>query len=185
MPLIQVKVRHEGAVPGSMNLSRGAFDNCLKEAWFETGKFWHTALRPKHFTKSGAREYGYLPRKGEESGAGRSFWKSYTGRKQKKFGHTLPLVFTGELREMSGTANIQPTAKGVRVALSRANKANWHNPHSQIDMREELTRVSDAEARLLAEVPDEAMQKMLDHINAHYQTNPTPTTSVAGFFHGD
>jgi hypothetical protein len=147
-------------------------------------------MRPKHFTHEGAQEYGYTPRSGEAGGtSSKDFFRSYTGRKQRKFGHTLPLVYTGELREMSKTANIQPTASGVHVALSRANKANWHNPNSQIDMRDELTRVSDEEAKLLAEVHAETTERLLAKIctiqTNFYGMNASPTTSVAGFFHGE
>lgn len=189
MPMIMCKVRYEGPVPGSLNLSQRRFNELLKDAWFESGKYWHTEFRPKHFTKEGAAEYGYKPRKGEDLPFGsRGFWKSYTGKKQKRFGHTLPLVNTGELRDRSKTANIQPTKNSVRVALSRANKANWHNPHSEINMADELTMISDQEEVILAEVHDDAMQRMLDRIHEinikFYGANASPTTSVAGFFHG-
>lgn len=186
MPQIGLRIRYEGPVPGA-GLGVREFNNLLKRAWYVTGKYWHTHFRPKHFTKAGAAEYRYLPRKGEESGTtGKSFWRSYTGRKQREKGHTLPLVFSGELRAMSKTASIHATHKGVRVALTRARKANFRHPNSQINMAEELTRVSEAEERKLAEVFDRAMMQV-DHIlttqTKFYQANATRTTSVAGFFH--
>jgi len=189
MPGILINIRYEGAVPGP-NLSPGALSNILKKAWYEPGKNLHENFRPKHFTQEGAREYGYAPRRGEESGtSGKAFWRSYTGRKLKKFGHTLPLVYSGDLRDRTRIARIDSKADGVRVVLPQANKANFHNPKSNVNMREELTRISADEARQSAELLDQAVRRRIAAFNAtsmkFYSQNTSPTTSVVGFFHGD
>ena len=86
-------------------------------------------------------------------------------------------------------AAIRATSKGVRIALSNAQKANWHNPKSEIDMRAELTRISEPEARQSTELLSQAIQERLDRIaevrTKFFSVNAAPTTSVAGFFHGD
>lgn len=187
MPQIGLKIRYEGAVPG-VGLSQRRFNNLKKRAWTATGKYWFEHFRPKHFTKAGAVEYGYKKRKGEDYGTtGKSFWRSYTGRKQKKFGHTLPLVYSGELRDNSTIASIHATYKGVRVALPWAQKANFRYAGSDINMAQELTRVSPAEERILAEVFDDELQRQIDSFHTtqrkFYTANATRTTSLAGFFH--
>ncbi len=48
--------------------------------------------------------------------------------------------------------------------MPMANKANWKNPHSQIDMRDELTRVSEQEGQQLAARLDRGMQQRFDQV---------------------
>lgn len=170
-----IRIRYHGPVPGSENLSARVLNQIKREAWEEAGHYWHAHLRPKHFTKAGAREYGYAPRKGEEGGTGKRFWRSYTGRKQRQKGHTLPLVWSGELRELSKIYKLQATATStrsrLRVILPAAQKANWRNPYSRIDMAGELTRVSDAEAVELVGVFDRFLAGGLEEV----QTTQTKT----------
>lgn len=181
MPGILLKVRYQGAVPG-VTLGRRELNQVLEKAWFPPGKNWHEQFRPKHFTKEGAAEYGYEPRKGEQSGtSGKAFWRSYTGRKLKKFGHTLPLVFSGELRDKARTARIEATSKGVRVFLTNAGKANFHHPKSTIDMRAELTRISIAEMRESTEILSAAIQEELDRMRNRMRM-VTIEKTVAGWY---
>lgn len=131
-----------------------------KEAYATMGRFWFEHFRAKHFTKEGAAEYGYLPRKGEESGGGGKFWQSYTGRKQKEMGHTLPLVWSGESRDRSRMARITASANGVRISMN-IPAFNWQNPNSKIHMRKEMETVSTAEARTLREVGQKVMDAQI------------------------
>lgn len=119
------------------------------------GVHWHEKMRPKHFTKAGAREYGYEKRKGEGS-TGRGFWKSYTGRKQKKFGHQRPLEWSGESKQRTEHREITATAKRVRVYL-RAPAFNFQNRHSNIKMAEEMRTISGPEQRQLSQMFGEMM----------------------------
>jgi hypothetical protein len=150
-------------VPHELHMPQRTWNNLLKEAWYEVGRHWADEMRPKHFTKEGGKEYGYKPRAGEAAG-GKNFWSSYTGRKQKKFGHTKPLVYTGELEQASRQTTIYPSFKGVRIALPGARKANLQNPRSSIDMPEELKTVSGREVDQLAKVHEQAMQQLLDRV---------------------
>ena len=118
-----------------------------KEAFIEAGKLWHRHYRPKHFTLKGAREYGYAPRSGER-GSGRGFKGSYTARKLKKFGHTRPLVYTGESAQLARILDVRGTSKGSRTII-HARGFNRRNPKSEINMRDEMTRISDREAQQL------------------------------------
>ncbi len=163
--LLYFKVRYEGAVPGSVNLRKRTFNRIKKDAWEAVGKYWHKHLRPKHFTRAGAREYNYAPRKGQSGNPHpKGFWASYTGQKHRKKHHRLPLVYSGELRSMARQARISATSKGVRVALSRAQKANLRHPKSKINMADELTRVSPAEIKKLIQVHEKYMDYRLRRV---------------------
>lgn len=126
------------------------------------GKVWHKNSRPKHFTKAGAREYGYTPRVGDR-GSGRRFHGSYTEEKLKSFGHTKPLVFTGLSERFTRVEDVRTTSKGGRVVMN-APAFNFRNPNSKIDMRAEMTEVSSAEQSGLVELYDGALDRMLNRI---------------------
>jgi hypothetical protein len=106
------------------------------------GQYWHQHFFRKHFTHRGATEYGYTKRN-----------PHYEFRKYKKFGHTYPLVYSGQGRTDASSPRIVATATRaearVRVIM-HAPVFNFKNPHSNVNMRRELTTVSQAEAQELA-----------------------------------
>jgi hypothetical protein len=188
MPLLHFNIRYSGPVPGAPYFGRPVWNNMLKEAWAATGQHWFDKLLPKHFTVAGGKEYGYAPRAGEAAGTtGKAFWSSYAGRKQKYKGHRDPLVWSGELRrDTLAQRSIYATFRGVRVALPGARKANfipgeknkrvrqaarnWRQHvaavrgwtrASQVDMPDELTRVSPREIDELIGVHNEWMARRL------------------------
>ena len=161
-------IRYRGACP--KNIQRAAFNKLLKEAYRLLGIHWHTKLRRKHFTHAGAREYQYLPRKGEP-GSGRAFKGSYTARKLKTQHHTLPLVFTGESRQLTQRQDVRSTSKGSRVVI-RANKFNFRHKASKIRMREEMTRLSDKDKALLTVLLGDFVRAQLAQANWRW----APTT---------
>jgi hypothetical protein len=140
-------------------LPKSKFNACARQAFREIGMYWHRALRPKHFTHRGATEYGYEPRQGERGSAGgRGFRRTYTGRKLHRYGHTRPLVYTGESERESKTARIVATSKRVRVRM-KLPRLNWRHESRTKTMREELTMISAAEEkRLLALFTDRLMK---------------------------
>ena len=145
--MLLIKIREIGATPWLM---KRELPQILKRVWEEIGNHWHRQMRPKHFTHAGAREYGYTPRKGEKDAASsKGFRRSYSGRKLRKFGHTLPLVYTGESRDITARRDVRPTRHGVRIVMA-ANKLNYKNPYTAIDKRDEMTRVSPEDTRTLA-----------------------------------
>jgi hypothetical protein len=184
-----IQIRYSGPVPGSPNLTQRGLNDLVREAWKATGLYWWQHFLPKHFTHEGAQEYGYLPRSGEAGTPGAShFWTSYSGRKQKKFGHTDPLVLSGELRrESQSHVKIDATASSgrseCRVVFSGPQYANYLSPHGAaarpqgmaINIREELTHISEAEALELTKIHDANVQAGLDRLSGE--------VSVLGFFH--
>lgn len=132
----------------------------IKKAAFRLmAAVWHRTMRPKHFTKAGAREYRYDPRQGERAGQGtKRFRRSYTGQKLRRFGHTDPLVLTGESRRATAIRRIKGTSKGARVIM-RAPKLNFRTPGRKKTMREELTTISRPEVRRLITVLRKKIKK--------------------------
>ena len=115
-------------------------------SWEETGKQFHVQMRPNRFTHRHATEAGYKKRD-----------PKYNRQKFKKYGHTYPLVKTGEVRSLVKTARIKARSGtgqannqgGVKVTYRGARKLNFKNPHSDINMVEEFTTITEREALLL------------------------------------
>jgi len=159
------RIKYFGAVPGR-SLTAADMKVLISQAWIGVGELWHSEMRPKHFTVAGAAEYGYLPRQGEPGNPYRGgFWASYTGRKLRKHHHRSPLKYSGELEQLSRARRIDTTVfrtkSRMRVIMPGARKANFRNPASKIDMREELTRVSEQEQVRLAERHNRTMAERL------------------------
>lgn len=133
----------------------------LKAAWLKAGELWHQAFRPKHFTHKGAREYGYLWRAGETLPRGTKGWRrKYTGRKYMKWGHTLPLVWSGESKARSAIRRILPTKHGVTIKL-RTPTLNRRHKDSPILMSKEMRTISPAEKRRIVQELDKHIHRGL------------------------
>lgn len=150
---IGFEIDYHGAVPGSLQMGQREFNDLRRAAWFSTGKYWMQHFRAKHFTKAGAAEYQYSPRKGETGNTHpKGFWASYTRRKQRDKGHTLPLVWTGESRRRTRRARITARATSTkshcRIAMN-APTLNRRHKDSDIRMWDEMTRVSPREIYIL------------------------------------
>ena len=102
--MLQFKITYEGAASGK--IAKRALNNIKKGGFKTLGVVWHKQFRPKHFTRAGAAEYGYRPRS-----------RDYENRKQKRFGHRDPLVYTGESRTRARIRNVKATSKGNRISL--------------------------------------------------------------------
>jgi hypothetical protein len=135
--IISFRVKKTGWIAG---LPQRKYRAVLRKAFKEAATFWHRVLRPKHFTHAGATEYGYEPRS-----------QRYTWRKLKTFGHTFPLVFTGESRERTRIRRITGTYKGSKVIMN-APSLNYRHPNRSRTMREELTTISMKEGKRIAKL---------------------------------
>ncbi|MGB0714271.1 MAG: hypothetical protein ACPGXK_00220 [Phycisphaerae bacterium] len=164
--MIVFRVTQTGPMPREV---RKQLPLIKKKAFMAAGRFWHRYFRPKHFTAKGAREYGYAPRKGER-GSGRAFKGSYTARKLKRFGHTRPLVYTGESAQLARIMDVRGTSRGSRTVI-HARGLNRRNPNSTINMRDEMTRISRGEVQRLTKLISESLGDSMDKI----QTRKTET----------
>ncbi len=164
---IEIEVTYSGAVPGSPNLTPKAWKELLKAAGHAVGRHWIDEMLPRHFESGASRRYNYAPRQGEQKGLGNRWWRTYTGQKQKKYHHTLPLVLTGELRASAPRgARVEVTTQHIRVRLPGARGMN----RLPAEMRDELTRVTPAEGLALSVFFDNWINRRLRAIQKRTAT---------------
>ena len=153
-----------GAVPGSEALGKREWNRILRAEFEEVGHRWGREYRPRHFTDEGARMYGYIKRKGEGMTQGsRAQRRSYTGRKLREKGHTLPLVWEGKSRDASARYRLYPTKSGVRISMPTP-RLNLRHPKSQIRMADELRKVTPREKEELARFMEARLGRRLRSI---------------------
>lgn len=134
-----------GTVPRHLRAMHGKM---VKRALMETLAEHHRDFMPGHFTKEGARKHKYKPRRGEEPGLSRKqFFRSYTGRKQREKGHTLPLVWSGASRVLAQVRDVRGNTKRARL-VQHARGLNRRNKHSDINMAREISDVSPDQAQV-------------------------------------
>jgi hypothetical protein len=156
---LTIKTRERGNTPRGM---KRAFNAASKSAWYDVAVRFHAEYRDKRFTEEHAREAGYGHRKGELMARGtKAFRQSYTGRKLRIKGHTRPLEFSGETRQLVRMASISSTAKGGKAAYAGASKFNFKHPKSKIRMSEEFRRVTAKEAEALGQYYDQRLDQHL------------------------
>lgn len=80
-----------------------------------------------------------------------------------KFGHTLPLVYSGQSQTLTRMRDVRATSRGCRVVL-RSPGFNRRNRFSKIDMRAELTAVSVADRRSAEQTIDATMEQQIRQI---------------------
>lgn len=109
--MFKAEIISHGFFAMRLNGGEGALKSAVKDALKDGFKaagmhHWQNTL-PLHFTHQGATRYGYQKRK-----------TGYEQRKLRRFGHTYPLVFTGQSkREILSRVNLSFTGKGVRVRV--------------------------------------------------------------------
>jgi hypothetical protein len=139
--------------------SKRQWNGYIKHVFERVGLEWHQQFYDHHFTHEGARDYGYIKRKGELQ-TDKKFGRSYTGRKKAKYGHTLPLRFSSLSYNLGKVAKVQATSKGGKVVLPQGY--NRKHPKTQINMRDEVTRVLPREMDHLRRIADLALQQQID-----------------------
>jgi len=145
---LAIKVRDRGPIGRGL---KSQFNVASKAAWFETAKYFHTNLRERRFDPEHQRAAGFSQRKGQGLPEGSKFYKrSYTGRKQRRFGHTRALEFTGDTRRAIRAARISSTSKGGKASYPGASKFSFRHPRSRIRMQEEFRQILPTEVDELA-----------------------------------
>jgi hypothetical protein len=143
-----------------IGMPRRAYNRGKKHMFRFLLRYWHRMMLPKHFTKAGAREYHYKPRKGEVgAGGGSGFFTSYTFYKQKWFGHTNPLMYTGLSRALALSGRrVTVSATGGRVRFPTGNILQGKD---RAVRRRELTVVSPRERTHLMKIGTPVLEKAM------------------------
>lgn len=163
-----VIVRERGTTP--RNLAK-AMTAGKRQAWRATAEQFHLKLRLKRFTKAHGQEAGYYKRKGEGMTPGsKQFKRSYTGRKLARFGHTDPLVFSGEAKRASAAASITSTATAGKASYASLRKLNFRHPKSKINMALEFRRLVPSDLPVLSNTFDRVLDDALLSNRASYTT---------------
>lgn len=127
------------------------------EAWHKTGRDnFHKSHMPRRFTPEHAKEAGYKPRQGERmTRQNKLYPRSYTGRKERKFGHRNPLEYSGESkRNAKASVVVVSDSKGVRVKYPGLRKLNLRHRNSEINMAQEFRMITRRENRELGQAYD-------------------------------
>ena len=158
-----MKLTQQGAIAA---FGRRSVNDVVRAAFAKAGDHWGRNFLLKHFTKAGAREYDYAPRKGEHARAGSKRFKRIAGPAERRAGEILPLVYSGELKREASTYRVTAKATSktayAHVALPRANKAN----RLATKFRGELHRVSKAEWQVLTRLINRAILAGLNRLPA-------------------
>lgn len=132
-------------------LGEEGFSDALVGAMEVVGTTHHGQHLPVHFTEEGKGRYGLTPRS-----------PRYERQKQKKYGHTKPLVASGELEQATlyGTREIRASRAGgeAEVRITLPQRALIRNPKSDVDVLAELLVVADQELADLDALAGEELQ---------------------------
>ena len=137
----------------------------IEKAFLAAGLYWGRNFLGKHFTKAGAREYGYEPRKGERARPGGKRFARIAGPAEKRAGEILPLVHGGSLRDDTRRYRVTAVATQkeirVRVKFPGAKGLNLLARKYRRDIR----RVSDAEIGVLVELINRELHQGLQGLS--------------------
>jgi hypothetical protein len=84
------------------------------------------------------------------------------------FGHTLPLVYTGDTLEASKNVKITATIRGVKLSYSGLNRLYLYKPKGgMIDLVDEFTRLSPGEGDDMQSLFYHKLEYLLKTFNGH------------------
>ncbi len=159
--LVGFTVKYSGGVPGAI---KRHLNEIKRDSFTYAGEEWHDQSAPQHFTNAGAQLYGYAKRQGEQAGtSGGKFWNSYTGRKKKKFGHTRPLVWSGQSETLARIRDVRATSTSKKTnckIMCHAKALNFPAPGGGGSMlQEEYGVVIAAERQKMGSTIDRRMDR--------------------------
>ncbi|WP_160149732.1 hypothetical protein [Roseiconus lacunae] len=137
-------------------------------------------MRLKRFTHQHARDAGYAPRRGAEMEGEKGFSQTYTGKKLRRHGHTLPLVYSGETKAatehvrvdvVSAVVTGEGEAGTVRLEYPKAIGFRRRPTGSDVNMLEEFTKLLATEERELADVIDDSIKPQHQMFPRSYRRN--------------
>ena len=134
-----IVVTEFGATPGLM---KSEINRLTKEALIAAAENHYREYMPLHFTMAAFSRYGYRPRAAK-----------YVAKKNKIYGHVLPLVYSGTSKNLALSGEPQISATRHRATLiQRARKLNYRRPGSPIRMNREISAVTQSEVNTASRV---------------------------------
>jgi len=144
----RIDVTYRGPVPGSAQFGATEWREMFRAAWEQVGFFWHERFRPKHFTRAGARQYGYPAAAKNVRYEFIKLRKMGLEPARQNLGYTRPLVYTGDSETLSQIRDVRPTSGGVKIVLQGKGISFWAT---------RIGAISAAEAQELAAVHGRVM----------------------------
>ncbi len=139
---------------GFDGLKKSTLNREVKKLMQKALRNWHKNTLPRHFRRGAAGRYGYMPRD-----------KKYNRYKQRRYGHSKPLVKTGDLQRMvSRAATIRGTSKRARASMKAPRYLYTYKP-GQPDKADEITRLTPDEASKMAIELDRNLEVNLKQYN--------------------
>lgn len=134
---------------------RRTFKKVMAAGFQELGDHFQKENLPRRFTYAGGKMLNYDPRK-----------RGYTNTKKKRKGHVDPLVWSGNSKKLATDikdVRVKSTDKNttVSVHIGRAKALNFRSKHTQINMRDEVTRVAAREEGPLLRVLQRSIEENL------------------------
>ena len=147
MVVIDTKVTAEGWPAAT----KRALSAAMRKALGKAGMQWYRDVMSGHFRANAGARYGYAPRS-----------KRHRAAKRRRFGHDIPLVFTGASERAARAAvRIQSAAKRARVVLPAIPRYFYMQPAGHPDKMGELGRTLPAEDQGMADrYGDEAAKEL-------------------------
>ncbi len=145
------------ALHGFAGMKKSELNAILKTGFAKQGEYWHKNFRKRHFSNMAYSEYGYQKRT-----------SAYNRRKQRAFGHNLPLVFTGQSRDLSQSRNIRATKNYCLVTMP-VRAFNFKRTPQSPDLQKEFRTVSQSEQKIL----DDRMEKHIVKSLSRSKSGPT------------
>lgn len=153
-----ISVRTTLQYVGVAGASPSDMERAAEAAMGELGAKWHGEYLPLHFDQSAYLRYSFKPRS-----------RRYNVTKRNRYGHTLPMVYTGYMMmAILSAARIATSPHGVEIRFSSGSRAlnfsgvGRKRTYSYPDMRAELTAVSTDEPDRFARFLD---GRVVDHLN--------------------
>jgi len=163
MPKIKSMMTYRGAVAA---FGQRAINTVLREAMFKAGEYWGRHFREKHFTRAASREYGYEPRKGERARPGSKRFKSIAGPAELRAGEILPLVYSGETKQLASFWKVQATATSKRIFVDITLPMARGLNRLPAKYRQDPFRITDAEFEVLVKLINREVVEGLRALNA-------------------
>lgn len=147
---LTAKLEYRGSPEALKKELRPAAERGLREI----GEFWHQEYLPLHFRSFARHRYNYEKRS-----------PSYNQQKSRIWGHRLPLVWSGTMREeLLGMAEIRANSKRVKIKLD-ANALRFSRRANYPDMRAEVAAIAPEEPQRFAELLDENVTQQLNEVD--------------------
>lgn len=167
-------INYQGAADLAIDagVSKRVRTAAMQYAYYQTGRFWHRFILPKHFTPTARQKYKYQRRKRRyeeikrQMALGIPYVDPRTGQQELynvKKGGRADVVHEGYTEAMARVnRHITSTTVGFTVKVRVPRYVTMRRRRNYPDMRKEIGRITLEEGRILTKVWWHSYRKFLD-----------------------